>query len=396
METLWAKHRLEIESALLDQGAELTLLVDRSTRTILAARGASEAVLGESLEALQGRPLSLLEARGTSGFPFRVELVDEPGHFRELEVTTLRGESRAVALRILHLEAEPGLTLLSLTDVSVQAHLSGELRRVHAQLQLAYQQLRTQQRALDEARRAASLSLFAAGLAHELNNPVGIALSTAGTLAEMAGELQEPTRSADLKTASDDLSEIGAMSLELKGGLTRVATIVKLLGELENRAQCTAFDLVPIARECARRYNAELAAPARLMAESDSDSVNRFLVKVLENARRAAGPAGRVAVSVAEERNDVLVSVSDSGGGVPQPMRERIFDPFFTTQPPGSGLGLGLFLARREVAYLGGSIHCEEAVEGGARIVARFPRTAPAEVAGASPGPSYESLRSAG
>lgn len=385
---LWEKHRFEIEAALLDHGAELTLLVDRPTRTILAGRGAAEAVMGCAPEALAGLALERFQAPGNAGFPFRVEMIDEPGYFRELELSSIHGEERSVSLRILQLDADGRTLLLTLTDVSAQAQLSGELRRVHGQLQLAYQQLRHQQRALDEARRAASLSLFAAGLAHELNNPVAIALSTANTLAEMAEELRASSSHVPMMAA--DLNEMGDMSLEVKGGLSRVATIIKLLGELENRARRIDFDLVPIAREQARRYDAELDAPVSLIASSDPEPMSRFMGKVLENARRAAGPSGRVILSVREEGEELLISVTDSGSGVPLALRERIFDPFFTTQPPGAGLGLGLFLARRAIAALGGNVACEEGALGGARIMAKVPRKA-AELAADSA--SYEGLR---
>ncbi len=378
-----------MERALLDEDSSLTLLVSRATGDILAARGGAESLLGRPPQELVGQPILGLAPKETRGFAFKRGHVDEPGFFRELRIAAGEGEVKVVALRVHHLSAE--VALLRMTDSSDQMALTTELREVHAQLHTAFRQLKEQQSALDEARRAASLSLFAAGLAHELNNPLAFLVSTANTVAGHSEELKEVWPTGQPPEEIEDLREMAA---EIKTGLSRITAVVRQLGELEHRTNHASFDVVSLIRAVLVKMdpNAIFDGPASAPASSDPDAVVRCLQRTVDNARKAAGARGRVVVQLTSDATHYSLAVVDDGPGIPAGLVERVFDPFFTTRAPGAGLGLGLFLARRAVATIEGELRVES-VPSGARLVARFPKVSKAVSA---PRTSYEALRSPG
>ena len=89
------------------------------------------------------------------------------------------------------------------------------------------------------------------------------------------------------------------------------------------------------------------------------EALNRIWFNLLNNAIQACGGSGRVEISAHLEGTELLVSVADSGPGIPEPIRDRIFEPFFTTKPAGQGTGLGLDIARRLAREHGGDISFE-------------------------------------
>jgi len=129
-------------------------------------------------------------------------------------------------------------------------------------------------------------------------------------------------------------------------------------------------------------------APERLAANSDRLALARLLKPLLDNARKAAA-AGVVKVKVKAAGDHFELWVVDDGPGVPAEFVDRVFDPFFSTRPPGSGLGLGLFLARRAANVLGGELGLLDS-DKGAAFKASLPLQMPERK---GPVLSYEQLR---
>ena len=141
-------------------------------------------------------------------------------------------------------------------------------------------------------------------------------------------------------------------------------------------------DMVGLAAEECARLDAELDAGENmdgLVVNGVSKLLRRVLRNLLENARRHA--AGSSAVTLREQRGQVVLSVCDNGPGVPADLRERIFEPFYrlpgATERDG-GVGLGLALVKSIVQRHGGTVRCEGRQEGGACFVVHLPSGAPA------------------
>jgi signal transduction histidine kinase len=370
---LWTRHADSLAAALWDGSPALSLLVDPATETILDARGPP--LLGAPASELRGLALAALdpgENRNQAMLAFTPTVVHAPGVHGELYVLRRDGEPTVVSLEVYGLSA--GMMLLRMRSVELQVRLAADLRRAHGQLQQAFRELQEQRRSLDEARRAASLSVFAAGLAHELNNPLGALMSTASALREYVEEVRASWVG---ERRPPELEELPQLANEIRACGQRVVTIVQRLREMERAFSPSRCDVMALVREVAERHApVELHGPPQLEAETDGDAVVRLLGPVLDNARKASATGAPLRMHVEDGGEHVRVRVEDDGPGVPASLRERVFDPFFSTRPPGAGLGLGLFLARRAAAALGGEIALESPEAGGTRVVASFPRQA--------------------
>ncbi|MFW5920799.1 MAG: sensor histidine kinase, partial [Polyangiales bacterium] len=101
--------------------------------------------------------------------------------------------------------------------------------------------------------------------------------------------------------------------------------------------------------------------------------LNHVFLNLVDNAARAVGERGRVAIEGRIDRGAYVVTVGDSGPGIPEGQRERIFEPFWTTRPAGEGTGLGLSIAHQVVQRHGGTIDVGVSELGGALLTVRLP-----------------------
>lgn len=380
----------ELGRIALEESGEAILVVTLADLNILWMGGAAEELLGAPFDDVVFQPLtSLVPSEPVPGLlSFDLRWLEQPGRYGELAVERFDGGTAVVSM-VVHRLDEHSLAVLRLRDAGATAGLARDLRRVLRELSDTYRRLKEQERALAEARRAASLAMFAAGLAHELNNPLGIAVSGTSALGTLAAELEEEP--AGERPATTELREVAA---DLKVAHERMARVVKALGEFEQATRREAFDAGAVLRRAAGHVSGvTLEFSAQLPVTSDPDALEGLVDRLLSNARRAAGSKGTVRLAAHLEAGELHVRVEDDGPGVPAELSERIFDPFFTTQPPGAGLGLGLFLARRAAGRLGGELSLARLEPRGARFELRIPAqlavAAPAHVGG-----SYEALRS--
>jgi signal transduction histidine kinase len=227
--------------------------------------------------------------------------------------------------------------------------------------------------------RMAAIGRLAAGVAHEINNPLGI-------LSGFAEGLLDRARDPSLGTepAFEDFPE----HLRLIGvEVDRLKTIVqKFLNFAHNRTpQKTRFDANEVVRQVvellanhARREGKRLVAdlsPEPLWIEADPEQLKQVLLNLALNGLDAIERGGRVMLSSAEEGVDALLRVEDDGLGIPEELRSKIFEPFFSTKPPERGTGLGLALCQDLVHENGGEIALERSALGvGSTFALRIPR----------------------
>lgn len=249
------------------------------------------------------------------------------------------------------------------------AHSRRELTGKNRELLQANDELRQMQEQLLRSERLAAIGQLAAGVSHEIDNPVGIILG----LAEL---LLEETPAADPRR--DDLLAIIEECRRCKritGGLLGFARpaeahwdridLGRLVGDTIDslRHQKLFRDLVIDVR---RPANA-------LEVTGDADQLRQVLVNLLLNAAQAMKERGRLAVTLQEENAQVELTVDDDGPGIPADDVERVFQPFVTTKAPGEGTGLGLALCRKLVEGHGGTIGAEASPLGGARLRVTLP-----------------------
>ena len=268
-----------------------------------------------------------------------------------------------------------GRTFRRLRDAEREA----DRERVEALHRLAEsERLRSQaERNRAEMERLAVVGKLAAGVAHEVNNPLAYVKSNLGFLEE---ELREPT---------PDVEELRRVLEETQQGVLRIQQIVADLRRFsrdtaESDERCAVGDAVDEARRLASvrlRSLGEVVvevAPALPPVRISQRHLVQVLVNLLLNAADAMETAeprrpARILVRASATERGARLDVEDNGPGIPDAVLPRLFEPFFTTKPPGKGTGLGLALCREYVARAGGTLAAENRPEGGARFTLHLP-----------------------
>ena len=279
----------------------------------------------------------------------------------------------------------------SMTDITQRKHIENALHEEKEQQKSLIQQLQDTQSQLLQSEKMASIGQLAAGVAHEINNPVGYVSSNLGSLQkyiedlfkvihvyEAAEHLMEasPTVSAslaeiqslkkqvDMKFLETDIVELIKESL---GGVQRVREIVQDLKDFSHvdEAEWQVVDLHKGLDSTLNIAHNEIKYKANVIKEYGdiprveclASQLNQVFMNLLVNAAQSIENQGIITVRTGMKDDWIWVEVSDTGKGIPQENMNRIFEPFFTTKPVGKGTGLGLSLSYGIIKKHSG--HCE-------------------------------------
>jgi PAS domain S-box-containing protein len=286
-----------------------------------------------------------------------------------------------------------------------------EVRRVQRELELNYERIKQTNNRLEEAQnqllqseKMASIGQLAAGVAHEINNPIGFVSSNLGSLrgyvepifdllallkdqprealpAELRDALVRLDKAVDLEFVQEDLPQL---LNESEDGLLRVKKIVQDLKDFSrvDHADWQDADLnagldstlnvvmneVKYKAEVRKDYG--VLPPVRCIAAQ----LNQVFMNLIVNAAHAIAERGTITlVTRAVDDDWVCVEISDTGSGMSEEVKRRIFEPFFTTKPVGQGTGLGLSLSFSIVQKHGGRIEVDSEIGVGTRFKVWIP-----------------------
>jgi len=214
-------------------------------------------------------------------------------------------------------------------------HTIDQLRRVVKELETSNRQLASTQEALMQSEKMASMGQLAAGIAHEVNNPLGVVLMYSHLL------LDECTKDSPMREDLTMISEQADRCKKIVAGLLHFARQNKVvrtpldIRELMERALRT----IQMPSNVEVKIEHDLADP---IAELDRDQIVQVLTNLISNAVAAMDSGGVLTLRCEGDADRVRMSVADTGIGVPPENVKKIFEPFFTTKPMGKGTGLGL------------------------------------------------------
>ena len=289
---------------------------------------------------------------------YRPETRDTPSSF---EVQTDCGRRHIVSIFPVDHPDGASFTVVTLNDVTRVAEMQEQLAR---------------------SRRLGSVGQLAAGVAHEINNPLAAIATCAEAITRDLRRTEDLQELAEKHQWTYYLEEIVRQALRCKE-ITR-----GLLDLTQQRhAKRALCDINLIARDCAKgavqRANSNAIELQIKLDEkmpevaTDASMVRQLLDNLLSNAIDALGDAGKITISTVAETDRAMVEVADNGAGIAADLLPRIFDPFVSTKNPGKGYGLGLAICAALAESLGAALTVESKPSEGSKFRLWIPRRAP-------------------
>jgi signal transduction histidine kinase len=248
--------------------------------------------------------------------------------------------------------------------------------RIETQLRLREAALK-----LAETERLAVLGLLTTGFAHEVRNPLNGLLNSLNPIrsalkskdevetlerAQARGEVEELVQT--IETCGERIQHLAESLLSFAPPSSKVGA-VNIARSLETTLNVLTWRM-PAGIVIERRFESADLVPG------EEGALNQVWLNLLDNALRAMGDTGRLRLATQRTAAEMLVTIEDSGNGIPREILSRMFEPFFSTRPAGEGTGLGLALCRRIILRHQGriSVHSEEGV--GTRFEVSLPMIA--------------------
>jgi len=286
-------------------------------------------------------------------------------------------------MEIVPVFKEPGLLthlFIVVSDATATASYSEALKVAHAELAQQHQQQLALNQQLEQAHlqllqseKMASIGQLAAGVAHEINNPIGFISSNLQTMvdycqsltaalqqsivlirqsgqSQLLAQQQQWFKQHNIDYIQQDIHELVSESLE---GAERVMSIVKSLREFSHvdSTDWKPTDLVLGMESTLRIIHNELKYKVTVHQQFQHDlplvycqsmQINQVFMNIIVNAAQAIETQGDIWISISQQQQDVWISIKDNGSGIASEHLGKLFDPFFTTKPVGTGTGLGL------------------------------------------------------
>ena len=282
-------------------------------------------------------------------------------------------------------------------EISERKRSEQAIRTAKDAAEAALRNLRETQNSLIEAEKLAALGRLVAGVAHEINNPVGTSLTVASSLARKSELFASEVRAGTLKrsTLNEFVETVRGASAQLLESLNRSAELIQSFKQVaadRNNSDLRTFDLGELTEQVALglrpalpKHNVILNVQCqpKLSMNSYPGSYGQVLTNLFLNSIAHAFPDGKqgtIEIKVcAAGANDVEIVFSDDGCGMTPDVRRQAFDPFFTTRRHQGGTGLGLHIVYSIVTHrLGGSLDFDSEVGKGTKVRLVLPRMAPA------------------
>ena len=264
-------------------------------------------------------------------------------------------------------------------------------RRVQAQVEA----IALAQRQLYQSEKMASVGTLAAGMAHEINNPIGFIRSNAGTslayvekmgmaLAAFrrgdGGEAERVWRSADLDFVLEDFPGLLEESINGADRISRIVANLKKYASIDY-VESAPVNLADAARNVAgivadqlrQEIELELDLQPVPLIVGDQGRIHQMLLSILQNAVHAIAGRGKIRISMRQAGPEVQITIRDDGCGIAPEILSRIFDPFFTTREIGKGMGLGLTVCHDIASAHGGRIEVESSPGTGSTVTVYLP-----------------------
>lgn len=362
------------------------LVLDREG-SIRIVNTASCQLFGKPEEALVGHPVTAAHPAFLSPDDLHALLKQDRVHDYELMLPLTPQGTRVVSLSASVMRdqrQEPMATVCILTDVTERKRAEQELQRAHGELTQSHEELKSAHLQLIQAAKMESVGRLAAGVAHEVKNPLAVILQGVDYLSRRIngdGDAAMVLRhTANAVRRADSVIR----------GLLDFSTSRELELSLEDLNSIVEQALLLVKHELDRSHIALLKRWSERLPRVyvDRHKMEQVFVNLIMNALQAMPEGGTLTIRTSTKRlaavghdvgqreqdrfkigeTVVIAEIEDTGPGIPEKFLEKVFDPFFTTKPTGKGTGLGLTVTKKIVELHEGMIGVENRAEGGVRV----------------------------
>ena len=384
-------------SALTQEAGEAILLADFGSRRILEVNEQVGPLTEVPRDILRGRTLAdvipIKEWKDAATF----EAMTQSGQLRysNVRLESSRGQPKYIDVSAsLITYGDNRIIQVICHDVTEREQLAEHLRHHAEELEQEVAartlDLRNSQAQLVQQEKMAALGKLVAGIAHEMNTPIGTITSNADTLSRslarlsstlQSGEVPESVRALrplkQVQTVLEDIARINQLACE---------RIINIVSSLRNFARLDEADLKTadlheglestltlVHHELKNRIEVEKYYGDIPATRCHPNQINQVFMNLLVNASQAIDGKGKISIRTFREGDIVNVQFSDSGVGIPPEDLPRIFDPGFTTKGVGVGTGLGLSICFKIAQDHGGRIDVESEVGRGSTFTVRLP-----------------------
>ncbi|PIE69433.1 MAG: two-component sensor histidine kinase [Deltaproteobacteria bacterium] len=274
--------------------------------------------------------------------------------------------------------------VIALGIVGVVIILAGTLvltRLIIRQLMRAEEEKAMLDEGLMQSSKMAALGKMAAGVAHEVNNPLAVIKEKAGWMHDLLDE-EELKACENVQEFKDSLDKIETHVERAKKVVHRLLGFARRMEPLRENVDVNAVleATLSFLENEAKYRNIHITTTLQQNLPrilSDTSQLQQVFLNILNNAIDALGKGGDITIRTQADlrRKELCISIQDTGPGIPKEIAKKIFDPFFTTKTVGKGTGLGLAISYSIIEKLGGSLRLEDLPDKGAAFLITLPLT---------------------
>jgi signal transduction histidine kinase len=276
---------------------------------------------------------------------------------------------RSVARPVARLQAGAARLARGDLDTHIDVDTPDEFGALARQFNAMTVALKEHQDKLVQSEKLAGIGRLAAGVAHEINNPLAVILG----YARLRGRKADRETAEDLKIIEDETLRA---KLIVDGLLDLSRPLAAAPEAVDLRELCE--EAIGRLRETRLLDGVNVSVAGGGLVEGHPQKLRQVVLNLVKNAAEAAGPAGTVEVRVEQRKGSACVLVRDSGPGISLDARRKLFEPFFTTKDTGTGLGLAV--SQGIVRAHGGEIEVDSLPQGGAEFTVTLPAQPPGRV----------------
>ncbi len=354
-----------------EEASDALVAVSLADGQLLSVNGAFVALSGFAREELEGESLSILNSNGQSlenrDRSLDLEILENPGFYNDIALSTRDGDTKYLSVKVRHIQIEKKkIALAVLSDDTARQILMRDLATKHQFLEQAYSELdrthselKSTQDKMIQASKLVALGELAAGMSHELNQP----------LTGIRGYAQEVIDL--LKAPKPSKKEAARLCTEIVTNADKMANLLSHLRDFARRKKqslesgeevvpVNAVEVIANATKLLDRQfkNHNITLEIRgtnsdVFVLGQTHPFEQILINLLTNARdaivdrrnRDPNLKGTIIIQLDQEGDQCVFRVTDNGGGIPESIKTQIFDPFFSTKEQSHGMGLGLSIS---------------------------------------------------